>query len=68
MTFERRARITGTIYKSSDLLDMIDDWRETEGNFMSTYKGRVRLWIDLNVPLRISSFFEPEPVMSKEGK
>ena len=64
-----RARITGTVYTSSELLDMIYDWIETEGSFLSTYNGRVRLWIDPNVPLRILSFFEPEPaVNSKEGE
>ena len=39
----------------------IAEWIKTEGNFLSMYDGRMRLWIDSNVPLRISSFFDPIP-------
>ena len=49
-----------------NILQMVADWIVADGSFLSAYGGRMRLWIDPNIPLRIPSFFEPEPGNSKE--
>ena len=40
------------------LLDIIDDWIAHDGSFLSTYDGRIRLWVDRYSSLRIPSFTE----------
>ena len=66
-SFELRARITSEeVNRLPNILQMVADWIVADGSFLSAYGGRMRLWIDPNIPLRIPSFFEPEPGNSKE--
>ena len=51
----------------NNTLQNIAEWIKTERSFLSMYDGRVRLWIDQDVPLRISSFFDLIPGKIEEG-
>ena len=61
-----RAQITGTVYTSSQLLALINDWVMSDGTFLYTYHGRIRLILDPNCPLEIPSFSQVECGVSKE--
>ena len=55
-----RARITGTVFTSSQLLELIEDWKGSDGTFLNTYYGNYRLRVDPDCPLGIGSFSEAE--------
>ena len=52
----------------NNTLQSIAEWIKTERSFLSMYDGRVRLWIDRDVPLHISSFFDLIPGRIEEGE
>ena len=57
-----RARLTGSsdTLTPPELLELIQDWVTGEGSFLYTYHGRIRLRLDPQCPLEITSFFQTE--------
>ena len=42
------------------MLAVIQDWILNDGTFLFTYNGKVRLGLDKDCPLEITSFSQPE--------
>ena len=57
-----RARLTGSsdTLTPPELLALIQDWVTSDGTFLYTYHGRIRLRLDPHCPLEITSFSQPE--------
>ena len=57
-----RARLTGKSDTQNipELLEVIKDWILNDGTFLYTYHGNMRLGLDQDCPLEITSFSQPE--------
>ena len=57
-----RARITGTTDTATtpQLLELIQNWILNDATFLFTYHGNMRLGLDRECPLEITSFSQPE--------
>ena len=57
-----RARISGSsdTLPLPDVLSSIQDWIENDGTFLYTHHGNIRLRVDPNCSLEITSFSDPE--------
>ena len=60
--YDFRARLTGSSDTQSVpvLLEVISDWIRSDGTFLYHYNGRMRLGLDKDCPLEITSFSQPE--------
>ena len=65
-----RARLTGRSDTQNIplLLEAIKDWMSNDGTFLYTYHGNMRLGLNQDCPLGITSFSQPECRKHIEGK